>query len=202
MHRTIYNIFPAPPPPPHGLTPDSLPSPRKECTGVRYVITKCSRMDSYQIFLPMKLPYTRFARAKAPLESQREPLKKGLVWLTGGFLREHVAVNSRCAKVRSLQYFKTLPIIVLFFLVGLRINNWKENFEILNNYPFWEKTQNFICFCQLTMNEKVLFVASCKYSQQRLRSRWALFICDVFCHVNLLARTVFENIGFLFFYIN
>ena len=35
--------------------------------------------------------------------------------------------------------------------------------------------------------------------QQRLRSRWALFICSVLCYVNLLARTVFESICFPFF---
>ena len=34
-------------------------------------------------------------------------------------------------------------------------------------------------------------VASCKCCQQRLRSRWALFISSVLCHVNLLALTVF-----------
>ena len=47
-------------------------------------------------------------------------------------------------------------------------------------------------------------IASCKCcQQQRLRSRWALFICSVLCHVNLLQRTVFENICFPFFpYIN
>ena len=38
--------------------------------------------------------------------------------------------------------------------------------------------------------------------QQRLRSRWALFICSVLCYVNLLARTVFESICFPFFSIN
>ena len=47
-------------------------------------------------------------------------------------------------------------------------------------------------------------LASCKCcQQQRLRSRWALFICSVLCHVNLLERTVFENICCPFFpYIN
>ena len=44
-------------------------------------------------------------------------------------------------------------------------------------------------------------LACCKRCQkQRLR---ALFICSVLCHVNLLERTVFENICFPFFpYIN
>ena len=47
-------------------------------------------------------------------------------------------------------------------------------------------------------------LASCKCcQQQRLQSRWALFICSVLCHVNLLERTVFENICCPFFpYIN
>ena len=53
-----------------------------------------------------------------------------------------------------------------------------DNVESSNNSPFWEETQSFICFCQLTVNETVFFVASCKCCQQRLRSRWALFICS------------------------
>ena len=42
---------------------------------------------------------------------------------------EHVAVNSRCANVRSLQYFQTWHIIVLLFLQAFIINDWKENIE-------------------------------------------------------------------------
>ena len=49
------------------------------------------------------------------VESGRKPLKKRLVWLTGEFMREHVAVNSRCAKVRSLQQLQTWQITVLTF---------------------------------------------------------------------------------------
>ena len=32
----------------------------------------------------------------------KETIKKQLVWLTGEFMQEHEAVNSGCAKVRSL----------------------------------------------------------------------------------------------------
>ena len=39
--------------------------------------------------------------------------------------------------------------------VNFSINDWKENVESLNNSPFWEETQSFICFCQLTLNETV-----------------------------------------------
>ena len=49
---------------------------------------------------------------------------------------EHVAVNRRCAKVRSLKYFQTWQVIVLSFFVRLSINDGKENVEILNNSPF------------------------------------------------------------------
>ena len=36
----------------------------------------------------------------------KETMKKQLVWLTGEFMQEHEAVNSGCAKVRSLNIFK------------------------------------------------------------------------------------------------
>ena len=35
-------------------------------------------------------------------ESERKPWKKRLVWFTGEFMGEHVAVNSRCTTVKSL----------------------------------------------------------------------------------------------------
>ena len=47
---------------------------------------------------------------------RKEALKKWLVWLMGEFMREHEAVNSGCAKVRSLQYLQTWQMIVLIFL--------------------------------------------------------------------------------------
>ena len=49
-------------------------------------------------------------------------------------------------------------LMVLIFLWALLcINDRKENVEILNNSPFWEKKHRafFICFCQLTVNEKL-----------------------------------------------
>ena len=39
--------------------------------------------------------------------------------------------------------------------VNFSINDWKENVESLKNSPFWEETQSFIFFCQLTVNETV-----------------------------------------------
>ena len=41
------------------------------------------------------------------------------------------------------------------FFVSFSISDWKKNVESLNNSPFWEETQSFICFCQLTVNETV-----------------------------------------------
>ena len=42
-------------------------------------------------------------------------------------------------------------------------------------------------------------VASWKNCQQRVLSRWALFICIVLCLINLLARTVFPKYLLSFF---
>ena len=67
------------------------------------------------------------------------------------------------------------------------------------------KSPSSVFLCSEIKRKRLLRrLASCKCCQQRrLRSRWALFICRVLCHVNLLERTVFENICFPFFpYIN
>ena len=57
----------------------------------------------------------------------------------GKFIREHEAVNSGCAKVRSLQYLQTWQMIVLIFnvssFVSFSINGLKENAGNLNYYP-------------------------------------------------------------------
>ena len=58
---------------------------------------------------------------------RKETIKKLLVCLTGEFMREHEAVNSRCAQVRSLQYLQTWKMNVNFSINGL-----KENAENLN----------------------------------------------------------------------
>ena len=84
-------------------------------------------------------------------ESERKPLKKQLVWLTSEFLREHVAVNSRCITT----VFSNMANHSFNCFVNFSINDWKENVQRLNNSPFWEETQSFICFCQLTVNETV-----------------------------------------------
>ena len=58
---------------------------------------------------------------------RKETIKKLLVCLTGEFMREREAVNSGCAKVRSLQYLQTWKMNVNFSINGL-----KENAENLN----------------------------------------------------------------------
>ena len=58
---------------------------------------------------------------------RKETIKKLLVCWTGEFMREHEAVNSGCAKVRSLQYLQTWKMNVNFSINGL-----KENAENLN----------------------------------------------------------------------
>ena len=59
--------------------------------------------------------------------------------------------------------------------VNCSINDWKENVERLNNSPFWEETQSFVCFCQMTVNETVflsLLANAVNSELQQLPSRW------------------------------
>ena len=110
-------------------------------------------------------------------ESERKPLKKKrLVWFRGEFMREHVAVNSRCTIIQlDLYSISNMANHSFIFVVGFRINDWKENVGSLNNSSFWEETQSFLCDLSEWDN---FFVASSKCCQQRLRSRWTLFICS------------------------
>ena len=87
----------------------------------------------------------------------------------------------------------------LICFVSFSINGWKENVESLNNSPFWEETESYICFCQLTVNES-FFVASYKCCQQRLRSRWAMFICSAVFFAMLTCWHVQFSKMFAFFF--
>ena len=44
--------------------------------------------------------------------------------------------------------------------VSFSINDWKKKkkVKVLNNSPFWEGTQSFICFCRLINREWVFFL--------------------------------------------
>ena len=71
--------------------------------------------------------------------------------------------------------------LVVIFLYALASMIEKKNVESLNNSPFWEETQSFICFCQLTVNETV-FVASL----QMLSTAATIEVRVVYlqCHIN------------------
>ena len=84
----------------------------------------------------------------------KETIKKRLVWSTGEFKREHVAVNSRYV-CQIFTVFSNMANRSFNFFVSFSISEWKEIVESLNNFPFWEETRSFICFFQLTVNEKV-----------------------------------------------
>ena len=72
MHRAIYNLLL----PQTGwhLIPFSS-RPLKECTGVRYVITKFSRMDCLPNFLTHGAPLARFARRTSAIICNRQRQK-------------------------------------------------------------------------------------------------------------------------------
>ena len=82
--------------------------------------------------------------------------KKRLVWFRGEFMREHVAVNSRCTIIQlDLYSISNMANHSFIFVVSFNISDWKENVESLNNSSFWEETQSFIFFCQLSVNETI-----------------------------------------------
>ena len=82
--------------------------------------------------------------------------------------------------------------------VSFSINGLKEIAENLNYHLILRRKVELYLFLS-THNSESFFVVSCKCCQQRLRSRWALFISKVLCLVNLLTRTIFENICLFFF---
>ena len=144
-----------------------------------------------------------YAHEVISTESESKPWKKRVVWFTGEFMREHVAVNSRC----TTTVFSNMANHSFNCFVNFSINDWKENVESLNNSPFWEETQSFICFCQLTVNETVflsLLANAVNSELQRLRSRWALFISSaVFLAMLTWWHLQFSKIfPFLFFSVN
>ena len=87
------------------------------------------------------------------------------------------------------------------FFVSFSINDWKENVESLNNSPFWEETQSFIFFCHLTANETAFLslLVNAVITAATIEVSVVYLQCSVPCQVNLMARTVFENIRFPFF---
>ena len=98
--------------------------------------------------------------------------------------------------------FSNMANLSFNFLWALALMIEKINVESLNNSPFREETQSFICFCQLcTVNETVFFYRFLQMlsTAATIEVRVHYLQCSVPCHVNLLARIVFENACFPFF---
>ena len=91
--------------------------------------------------------------------------------------------------------------------VNFSINDRKEDVKSLNNSPFWEETQSFICFWFACVNSPWMRQFFRRFLQM-LSTAATIGVsvvylqCSVPCHVNLLARTVFDNICFPFFSVN
>ena len=122
-------------------------------------------------------------------------------------MREHKAINSRCTKVRISTVCSNIAndsfnLFVSAF-VDFSINCLKENAENFNYYPtLLRRKVELYLFLSTHREWESFFCRFFQCCQQRLRSRWALFISSVLCLVNLLARTIFEKFCFLFFSIN
>ena len=87
------------------------------------------------------------------------------------------------------------------FFVSFSINDWKENVQSLNNSPFWEETQSFICFCQLTVNETVFLSLLANAVNSGYDRGQRCFICSaVFLAMLTCWHVQFSKIfAFLFF---
>ena len=109
-------------------------------------------------------------------------IKKRLVWLTGKFMREHVAVNRRCAKVGSLslQYLQTWHVIVFNLFVSFSINGLKENVESLNHYPFWEESRALF----VSVNSPWMRTFFCRFLQT-LSTAARIGVSVVYLHFSL-----------------
>ena len=90
------------------------------------------------------------------------------------------------------------------FFVSFSINDWKKNVESLNNSPFWEETQSFICFCQLTVNETVFLSLLANAVNSGYDRGERCFICSaVFLAMLTCWHVQFSKIfAFLFFSVN
>ena len=86
--------------------------------------------------------------------------------------------------------------------VNFSINGLNENAENLNYYPILRRKVELYLFMSTHHEWESFFCRFFQCCQQWLQSRWVLYICSVLCLVNLLARTVFENICLPFFSIN
>ena len=79
---------------------------------------------------------------------RKETIKKRLVSLTGEFMREHEAVNSRCAKIFKVSSNMANDSFNLFVssFVSFSINGLKENAENLNFYPILRRKVELYLF--------------------------------------------------------
>ena len=138
---------------------------------------------------------------RSDLNRIRKEIMKTTTSLIHGWI--HAWTCSRKQQMNNSWIFTVFPNMAnpsFNFFVSFSINDWKENVESLNNFSFWEETQSYIFFCQLTVNETVF----CRFLQM-LSTAATIEVSDVYlqcsvpCHVNSLARTVFENICVPFF---
>ena len=86
---------------------------------------------------------------------RKETMRKTISMIHGWF---HAWTCSRKQQMHNSWIFTVFSNMANYscnFFVSFSINDWKKNVESLNNSPFWEETQSFICFCQLTVNETV-----------------------------------------------
>ena len=140
-------------------------------------------------------------------ESERKPWKKKTISLIHcrGWIRAWTCSRKQqMHKSWIFTVFSNMANHSFHFFVSFSINDWKENVESLNNFPFWEETQSFICFCQLTVNETVFLSLLANAVNSGYDRGERCFICSaVFLAMLTCWHVQFSKIfAFLFFSIN
>ena len=112
------------------------------------------------------------------------------LWNFGPIQEEKFSFDTKIVFVSKVSQRITRTYSLFLYHVGFYGWTWLRKkvvpYLFLSTHREWE---SFLC----------RFLQCC---QQRLRPRWALFISNVLCLVNLLARTIFENICLPLFSIN
>ena len=89
-----------------GLADTWFPSlPSKECTGVRYVITKFSRIDSLPNFLTHGAPLARFMCRSSAIKFESEEISRSI---TGDYCSKSDSKEEDRGKVRSFAIWKAI----------------------------------------------------------------------------------------------
>ena len=118
-------------------------------------------------------------------KTKKETMKKTISLIHGWI---HGSTCSRKQQMHNIWIFTVSsnmandsfnPFVSSF--VSFSINDWKNKRWKFKYLPFLRRNTELYLLLSTHREWDSFFVASCKCCQQRLRSRWELFICNVLC---------------------